>query len=39
MALFWGKYWKTKAEAKKMKKAYSRVGRIRKTKKGWGIYG
>jgi hypothetical protein len=39
MALFWGKYWKTKAEAKKMRTSYARGrGTIRKTKQGWGIY-
>ena len=39
MALFWGKYWKTKAEAKKMRQAYTGGrGTIRKTKQGWGIY-
>ena len=39
MALFWGKYWKTKAEAKNMRTAYCRGhGRLRKTKQGWGIY-
>jgi len=38
MALLWGKYWKTKTEAKKIRDAYFGTGRIRKTKKGWGIY-
>ena len=38
MGLFWGKYWKTKAEAKKMRTAHAKAGTIRKTKQGWGIY-
>ena len=39
MALFWGKTWRTKTEAQKIRKAYTGGrGTIRKIKQRWGIY-